>query len=379
MKILLLEAFYTGSHQRWAQDLRRYSAHEIEILKLPGRHWKWRMHGGAITLAKRYLEMEWSADLIIATDMVHAGLFMSMTRHKTQNAKLLIYYHENQLTYPWSPTDPDVDMDRDNHYAFINYSDACIADRILFNSNYHKEAFLEALPQFLHQFPDYRNLETIKSIRNKASTLYIGLDLKSFDLVSAKSPSKSIPRILWNHRWEYDKNPEQFYQLLIFLKQNRIPFELIILGERTGKYPLVFDSIKTQFQSEILRMGYVDSLQEYVSWLKSADLLPVTSNQDFFGISVVEAMYCGVQPILPYRLAYPEHIPSDQPNIFYRSVTELQDLTKMTLTTPRLRKKKISAWVKKYDWSVMIQQYDRVFTNLQFTPNCSNLPDSHKQ
>ena len=36
------------------------------------------------------------------------------------------------------------------------------------------------------------------------------------------------------------------------------------------------------------------------------DIIPVTSNHDFFGISVMEAVFCNVWPILPDRLSYKE-------------------------------------------------------------------------
>ena len=56
--------------------------------------------------------------------------------------------------------------------------------------------------------------------------------------------------------------------------------------------------------------GFVDSFEEYARLLHLADILPVTSQQDFFGGSVVEAIYCNCHPILPNRLAYTDHIPS---------------------------------------------------------------------
>ena len=51
MKILLLEPYYTGSHKQWADGYKHYSNNEIRILKMEGKFWKWRMHGGAITLS----------------------------------------------------------------------------------------------------------------------------------------------------------------------------------------------------------------------------------------------------------------------------------------------------------------------------------------
>ena len=56
MKILYVEPYYAGSHRQWIDSYKDYSKHEIDILSLPGKKWKWRMHGGAITLANKFLE-----------------------------------------------------------------------------------------------------------------------------------------------------------------------------------------------------------------------------------------------------------------------------------------------------------------------------------
>ena len=68
-KILLIEPYFTGSHKSWAVDYQANSSHTIEIISLPGKFWKWRMHGGAITLADQFMKMNFIPDLILATDM----------------------------------------------------------------------------------------------------------------------------------------------------------------------------------------------------------------------------------------------------------------------------------------------------------------------
>ncbi|NIN36236.1 MAG: DUF3524 domain-containing protein, partial [Gammaproteobacteria bacterium] len=45
MKICLVEPFCTGSHAAWAEEYAHYSRHDVELLTLSGRYWKWRMHG----------------------------------------------------------------------------------------------------------------------------------------------------------------------------------------------------------------------------------------------------------------------------------------------------------------------------------------------
>ena len=80
MKILLVEPYYTGSHKQWADGYKKYSRHEIKILSMKGQFWKWRMHGGAVTLADEFNKLEWQPDLILTTDMLDLSTFLALTR-----------------------------------------------------------------------------------------------------------------------------------------------------------------------------------------------------------------------------------------------------------------------------------------------------------
>ena len=54
--ILLVEPYDTGSHAAWMRGYQRHSQHHVEILSLPGQYWQWRMQGGAVTLARMFME-----------------------------------------------------------------------------------------------------------------------------------------------------------------------------------------------------------------------------------------------------------------------------------------------------------------------------------
>ncbi|HIO73068.1 MAG TPA: DUF3524 domain-containing protein, partial [Flavobacteriales bacterium] len=73
---------------------------EVELLTLSGHYWKWRMHGGAISLAAKYNDLDHDFDLILVTDMLDLSTFQALTRTKTHNIPFAVYFHENQLTYP---------------------------------------------------------------------------------------------------------------------------------------------------------------------------------------------------------------------------------------------------------------------------------------
>ncbi len=358
MKILLLEPYYGGSHRQWADGLVAHSAHEIQLYTLPDSHWKWRMHGAAVSFATRFLEDKWQPDLILCSDMLDLSTFLGLTKEKSTNIKTAIYFHENQLSYPWSPTDQDVDTQRDNHYKFINYTSALAADTVFFNSEYHMHSFFAAIAPFLKAFPDHQNMSTIERIKDKSSVLSLGLDLQKLDGYR-KDKETDIPILLWNHRWEYDKNPDLFFNTLFTLKAEGVSFRLIVIGKGYKKSPKIFKKAEAVLAEEILHFGFVESLEEYASLLWQSDILPVTSNQDFFGGSIVEAMYCDCVPLLPNRLTYPQHVGVENTKYLYQSDAEFKlKLKKMILDTTTV-KQSLRARVEKYDWSQLISTYDK--------------------
>ncbi|MBX2904234.1 MAG: DUF3524 domain-containing protein [Chitinophagales bacterium] len=361
MRVLLIEPFFTGSHKQWALGWQQHSAFQIELLTLPGYHWKWRMHGAAVTLAQLFLRLENKQfDAIVATDMLDVSLFKSLTAVYTSSTPMVLYMHENQLTYPWSATDADVLLKRDNHYAFINYTSALVANAVWFNSQYHLRSFIDALPQFLKQFPDFNNLETIAAIEQKSKVVYLGIDLEKYE---QKKPAivEKYTRclVLWNHRWEGDKNPIQFFEALFLLQEHGIDFKLAVLGELFKNTPAIFKEAKEKLSENIVHWGFAESEEAYCQWLWKADLLPVTSHQDFFGASVVEAMFCNTVPLLPKRLAYAEHVPQQFSSTFFYDENDfVSKLQKRIMDVKYLRTMNTRQWVEKYDWKTCVAEYD---------------------
>ena len=79
MHILLLNPFHTGSHLQWAEGYQRHSQQQVTVLSLPGRHWKWRMHGAAVELARQFMETALQPDVILTTDMLDLSTFLGLT------------------------------------------------------------------------------------------------------------------------------------------------------------------------------------------------------------------------------------------------------------------------------------------------------------
>lgn len=317
-------------------------------------------------MAKQFNEGNYTPDLIVATDMLDLATFQALTRKKTSHLPFVLYCHENQLTYPWSPTDQDRELKRDRHYGFINYTSCLAADEVWFNSRYHRTAFLEELPVFLKAFPDHQGLDSIDEIEAKSKVVPLGLELARFDQHRTERPVNGKPLILWNHRWEYDKNPDAFFGALKVVKELGFEFRLAALGERYKTVPASFEAAQVLFEDELVGWGYAESFELYAKWLWRADILPVTSNQDFFGISAVEAMYCNTFPLLPNRLAFPEHLPASiHTNHVYEAQEDLiAKLIESIQQVGALRSVDLQQHVQHYDWKACVASYDQLCDNM---------------
>lgn len=360
MTILLLAPYYTGSHAAWADGLIGASRHEITLLQLSGFFWKWRMHGGAVTLARQFLERDEQPDLLLATDMLDLTTFLALTRDRTHHIPVALYMHENQLTYPVQPG-----QKRNLHYAFINYASMMAADRVLFNSAYHLESLFDELPRLLKHFPDHNELGSVPRLRDKSSVLPVGVDLSRYDRFRPAEPRSGPPLILWNHRWEYDKNPDDFFHALYELADEGLDFRVALAGENYRQTPAEFEAARARLGHHIIHFGYADCFEDYARLLWRADILPVTSHHDFFGVSVVEAIYCGVMPLLPDRLTYPDFVPADwRESCIYGTHEELVQRLRRLIREGRRPIDALREHVRRCDWPAIIDEYDRCFESM---------------
>ncbi len=302
MKVLALESYYGGSHKAFLDVWMKKSRHQWDLLTLPANKWKWRMRASAIEFADEVnslLRKGWNWDVIFCSDMLNLAEFMGLAGPSITGIPSIVYFHENQLTYP-----SRFEQERDNHFAMTNMVTAMAATKVWFNSAFHRDDFLSALTVFLKRMPDHRPMDAIEDIRKKSEVYTQGIAT-----FAARGKRQAGPiRILWAARWEHDKNPEDFFKALEGVKEKRVDFRLSVIGEQFKDAPEVFTRAKDFFKDYIDRWGYQESRMEYEAALAEADIIVSTANHEFFGISVVEAIAAGACPVLPRRLSYPEII-----------------------------------------------------------------------
>ncbi len=372
MSTLIVSAFYGGSHKQWFDDVLRYVLCDkrVRALTLSAEQWKWRMLGGAATLARQFLSDAGDDDvgLIVCDGMIDLTTFLALTRRRTARARVLLYLHENQLTHPLH-ADPskgafrNQDGERDRHYAFINWASMLAADCVAFNSEHHRREFFAALPAFLNHYRDHKELESVELLRAKSSVLHVGVDLnrRLAPRVAAPAGADEAPLVIWNMRWEYDKCPDVWLRALLAVADDGVAFRVAICGARQTHTDTSHDELLARLGPRIVHHGLADA-ELYADLLWRADVTVSTAVHEFFGIAVVEAMACGVFPLLPRRLSYPELVPAElHASVLYFDEKHLVHRLKWALAHPVERRaiaEQLAASVRaRFDWDTMANTY----------------------
>ncbi|XP_046701841.1 glycosyltransferase-like domain-containing protein 1 isoform X4 [Silurus meridionalis] len=346
MSVLLVEAFYGGSHKQ-LMDLLVEAVDDCVLYTLPAKKWHWR----ARTAALHFMQAIQSSQA----------------------------------------------------YSLV-------ADLVLFNSAFNMESFLSSISSFMKTMPDHRPKGLEQLIRPKCRVLYFPIrfpDVTRFlpehkrRLRQTQSPcnfsSKTSPEIaaassgepqsgeeqrlecdaeepehrpdlgnegplhiVWPHRWEHDKDPELFFQTLFKLTERELRFEVSVLGETFTHVPGIFAEAKERLARHIRHWGFMPSKEDYLRTLCQADVVVSTAKHEFFGVAMLEAVHCGCYPLCPKALVYPEIFPG---SYLYSTPEQLFKKLQSFCKHPHLaRQHDIQVNTRRFSWEALGQEYRSLLT-----------------
>lgn len=366
LNVLFVESFYGGSHAAFADGLTNHSYHRIDLVALPAQNWRWRTRLAAFEF-KELIPNPARYDLVLVTDLIDLSDLRAIWGR--QCPPVLLYVHESQLTYP-HPKDRNPDMNS----ALQDIKNCLVADRVLFNSEFHRSGFMREIEALQRRIPAERPLQWRDAVDRKSSVLYPPVDSdKALRRPSQPEAARTVPRVVWNHRWEYDKRPQEFFRCLTRLAAESVPFEVVVLGENPQVRPIEFLRAREKLGNRIVRWGYEESREQYWRWLSASDIVVSTAIQENFGVAIVEAISAGCTPLLPRRLSYPEVIPeSFHPQVLYDNEKELTDRLRLLLTAETVQTIRIEGLaqaMERYSWRNLGAEYDRVIEAVA-APRC---------
>jgi glycosyltransferase involved in cell wall biosynthesis len=352
LKVLILEPYYGGSHKTFLKGIQTHVPFDFTLLTLPARKWKWRMRLAAPYFADKIISLreKEKIDVIFCSSFVDVATLRALLPHPIGQLPFYTYFHENQFAYPVQKED-----ERDFHFGLTNLTTFMASDRVAFNSLYNLDTFIEGVDKLLKICPDMKFDHLSNQLQSKAVILHPGIDLSDFpEPDTCKSSSVKPSVIVWNHRWEHDKNPEYFFETLYELDKQKNDFRLVVMGQSFQRQPAVFAEAQLELAHRIDHFGYVESREEYIRQLCRADIVISTATHEFYGISVIEAVRAGCYPLMPARLSYPELFPAE----YLYEDGELFSRIKALLKDPgRIDKAQAKTLTECYSWPVLREKY----------------------
>jgi glycosyltransferase involved in cell wall biosynthesis len=301
--VVLIESYYGGSHRSWADSWRTHSRHDVSFITHPDEFWRWRLRGGAVTLAEAFdahVAEHGRPDAVVVSGLVDVASFAGLCRRPLGPVPMAVYMHESQLLYPLAPN-----QRRDNDAALTNWRSTVAADAVWFNSAFHRDALRSALPDLLRAQPDPSHSHLIDDVFARSTVLWPGV--QADELIASARTERRVPRVLWNQRWDHDKNPRAVFAALAKLADDGIEFTLALAGERSHADNDEFGDLLDRLESRIDHEGFVPA-DGYHQLLLESDVVVSAADHEFFGIAIVEALAAAALPVLPTRLSFPELI-----------------------------------------------------------------------
>ena len=355
MRIFIASSYHGGSHRAWAEGYAAHSRNQVYLVTMPGSFWQWRLTGGFVDLAAGIEETtarHGRPDVLLTTSLVDVAGLRGMVSRRLGSIPTGLYMHENHITYP------AISRSRtERNYGLINWTSLIAADSVAFNSDFHRTSLLTALPGFLNEFPDQRQHSRLDVVEEKSTVLPVGCNISDIPL----GPKDDPPIVLWNHRWDPDKAPASFLRIARRLAAIGVEFRIALAGERFAKQRPEHDDSIAGLDGLVVVDDHLDR-DHYLKVLGRSTIVVSTALQEFFGLSVIEAMAAGAFPILPAGLVYPERVPqslADQ--MLYGAEDEAVGMLAnalRSLVQTRETGRAMRALVEQFDWSLVAPRYD---------------------
>lgn len=332
LRVVLVEPWYGGGHRTWADALVGASRHEVHLVAHEASSWRWRVRGGAVTLAEQVeavVARTGPPDVVlVGGDLVDVAALRTFARRALGSAPVALFLHENQVAVEVAPGERP-----EPWAAWTTWRSLLAADAVAVATDFHRDALGAALPALLDTAPDHGHHHRLAEV--VAGIEVLGLPVPVAELVATPRPPADggPPVVVWNQRWDDDKRPVALLSVLVALAEAGVDLRVALTGLRQHRHPPKVAELVAKLGGRVV----VDAEQPpdaYREVLLASDVVVATARHEFFGVAPVEAMAAGCVALLPDRLAYPELVPVElhdavlyRGQLFDRLRSVLEDVT----------------------------------------------------
>ncbi|XP_021092866.1 glycosyltransferase-like domain-containing protein 1 isoform X6 [Heterocephalus glaber] len=315
MSILIIEAFYGGSHKQLV-DLLQEELQDCVLYTLPAKKWHWRARTAALYFSQNVPISE-DYRILFASSVLNLTELAAL-RPDLGKLKKILYFHENQLVYPVKKC-----QERDFQYGYNQILSCLVADVIVFNSVFNMESFLTSVGKFMKLIPDHRPKDLESIIRPKCQVIYFPIrfpDVSRFmpkhkithlkKMLSLKGNGSAALSMALLSQPE-QRNPENLLEN--FNSVDNVYSELHTAQENLDNSSMQESDSKHSNSSDNSRSHHGENTH---LTLNSFDSLGGVDDQQrplhiVWPHRWLEAVYCGCYPLCPKDLVYPEIFPAE--------------------------------------------------------------------
>ncbi|XP_030183341.1 glycosyltransferase-like domain-containing protein 1 isoform X5 [Lynx canadensis] len=314
MSILIIEAFYGGSHKQLA-DLLQEELEDCVLYSLPAKKWHWRARTSALYFSQN-IPISEQYRILFASSVLNLTELTAL-RPDLGKLKKILYFHENQLVYPVKKC-----QERDFQYGYNQILSCLVADVVVFNSVFNMESFLTSIGKFMKLIPDHRPKDLESIIRPKCQVIYFPIRFPDVSRFMPKHKTTHLQKIL-----SLKGNGGAAPSMAPAFHQEQKGSENLLKNFNSESGPCNAAQQEnlgsSLMQEPDLRMCHSS---DNSSSLHEEDKQNTTSSPcDIFGgiddpqrpLHIVwphrwlEAVYCGCYPLCPKDLVYPEIFPAE--------------------------------------------------------------------
>ncbi|XP_069717691.1 tRNA-queuosine alpha-mannosyltransferase isoform X5 [Phaenicophaeus curvirostris] len=324
MSVLLIEAFYGGSHKQLMDLLQEELQDDCVLCTLPAKKWHWKARTAALYFMQT-VPTSANYRILFASSVLNLAELVAL-RSDLGKLKKVLYFHENQLIYPVQKC-----QERDFQYGYNQILSCLVADVVVFNSAFNMESFLTSIGKFMKLIPDHRPKDLEKIIRPKCQVLYFPVRFPDVSRFMPQHKLAHLEKVIGVERngdaYQLEGLPGQEKSRTLggLMKSSNAHHESGLCEAQPGLYTTQCEGLSSPLMA-LARLNKSDASESTNPHQEEEDkqnltfnLCNISSGQDYQQRPLhiawphrwIEAVYCGCYPLCPKALVYPEIFPAE--------------------------------------------------------------------